>query len=282
MKPMRILAAIFCVAVLLLGQAKFGIGILPPSVTVSQLPTASSNTGRIYTVSDGASSTDCTSGSGSTPVTCWSNGTSWTTLGGSGSGTVNSGTSGQLTYYASSSTTVSGNSNANISNGALTLGVATSVIGQLKVAGNTSGTVTITPAAAAGTWTMTLPTTGGTNGYCLTTNGSGTTTWSSCTGGGSGDASSGSIRTETSNYTAQTTDYTILCDASGGAVTVTLYAVSGNSGRILNIKKIDSSANACIVDGNSSETIDGSTTYSITTQYVSVMIQNNGTAWYIL
>src|SRR5262249_39091931 len=36
---------------------------------------------------------------------------------------------------------------------------------------------TVTPAAAAGTWTLTLPTTGGTNNYALTTNGSGTTTW---------------------------------------------------------------------------------------------------------
>ena len=36
--------------------------------------------------------------------------------------------------------------------------------------------------AAAGTWSLTLPTSGGTNGYFLQTNGSGTTTWAAATG----------------------------------------------------------------------------------------------------
>ena len=100
--------------------------------------------------------------------------TSWTAA---GTGTVNSGTSGQLAYYASSTTAVSGNANATISSGALTLGVANTTIGQLLVNGSSSGTITITPAAAAGTWTFTLPTSGGSNGYVLQTNGSGTTSW---------------------------------------------------------------------------------------------------------
>lgn len=58
-----------------------------------------------------------------------------------------------------------------------TLGIAGSVKGTLALAGNTSGTVTVQPAAAAGTWTLTLPTTGGTNNYFLQTDGNGTTTW---------------------------------------------------------------------------------------------------------
>lgn len=73
----------------------------------------------------------------------------------SGSGTVNSGTAGQLTYYAGSGTAVSGNANATISSGALTLGVATSVQGSLVLAGSTSGTTTLA-APVAGTGTMTL------------------------------------------------------------------------------------------------------------------------------
>lgn len=73
-----------------------------------------------------------------------------------GSGTVNSGTAGQLTYYAGTGTTVNGNANATISNGAFTLGVATSVLGQLILSGSTSGTTTITPAVAA-SGTLTLP-----------------------------------------------------------------------------------------------------------------------------
>ncbi len=90
-----------------------------------------------------------------------------------GSGTVSSGTSGQMTYYASSSNTVSGNSNANISGGALTLGVANSVLGSLKVTGSTSGTVTITPQAAAGTYNFNLPITAGTSGQPLLSAGGG-------------------------------------------------------------------------------------------------------------
>lgn len=84
---------------------------------------------------------------------------SWATV--SGSGTVDSGTAGQLTYYATSAAEVAGNANANISAGALTLGQAGSTIGQLKLAGNTSGTTTITPTAAA-SGTATLPANSGT------------------------------------------------------------------------------------------------------------------------
>jgi hypothetical protein len=56
-----------------------------------------------------------------------------------------------------------------------------------------------------------------------------------------------SIKTVTAGYTVQLTDNTILCDASGGAFTVTMPEVSGAEGRIFNIKKIDPSANAVTV-----------------------------------
>ncbi len=59
----------------------------------------------------------------------------------------------------------------------LLLGTSTSGLGNAGFYGSTSGLVTIQPAAIAGTWTFTLPTTGGTNLYFLQTNGSGTTTW---------------------------------------------------------------------------------------------------------
>ena len=94
------------------------------------------------------------------------------------SGTVNSGTAGQLTYYAGTGTAVSGNANATISAGGLTLGVAGTAAGSLSLAGATSGGVQIQTAAAAGSWAMTLPTGVGTAGYFLQTDGtSGVTTW---------------------------------------------------------------------------------------------------------
>ena len=60
----------------------------------------------------------------------------------------------------------------------LDIGLAGTTLGVVRLAGNTSGNVTIQPAAAAGTWTFTLPTSGGTNTYALTTNGSGVSSWS--------------------------------------------------------------------------------------------------------
>lgn len=74
----------------------------------------------------------------------------------SGSGTVNAGTAGQLGYYSTSTNTISGNANANISSGALTLGQAASVLGSLKLSGSTSGTTTLIPNVTA-SGTLTLP-----------------------------------------------------------------------------------------------------------------------------
>lgn len=88
-------------------------------------------------------------------------------------GTVNSGMSGQLGYYSATGTAMSGNANATISNGALTLGQASSVLGSLGVSGNTSGVVTVKPQAAAGTYNFNLPTTAGTSGQPLLSAGGG-------------------------------------------------------------------------------------------------------------
>lgn len=81
--------------------------------------------------------------------------TSWVSVA-SGTGTVNSGTSGQLAYYASSTTAVSGNANITVSGSTLTVGVAASALGTLSLAGSTSGTTAVQPAVAA-SGTLTLP-----------------------------------------------------------------------------------------------------------------------------
>src|ERR1700722_16083788 len=87
-------------------------------------------------------------------------GTIHTLSSGGGSGTVNSGTAGQMTYYAGTGTTVSGNANATISGGALSLGVANTTLGTLTLYGGTSGSVPLQTNAVAGSGIpVTLPAT---------------------------------------------------------------------------------------------------------------------------
>jgi hypothetical protein len=75
-----------------------------------------------------------------------------------GAGTVNAGTANQLAYYAATSNAVSGNANATIASGALTLGVAGSVVGSLAFHNATSGMITISPPTGGlGTVTLTVP-----------------------------------------------------------------------------------------------------------------------------
>lgn len=59
-------------------------------IPVAQLPSPTNLFYHLQLVRDGANATDCSTGSGTTPVLCWANGTSWTAFagGGGGSGTV--------------------------------------------------------------------------------------------------------------------------------------------------------------------------------------------------
>lgn len=59
----------------------------------------------------------------------------------------------------------------------LTVGLSGTLSGLIKLPGSTSGTVSLSVAAAAGTWTMKLPITAGVAGQFMQTDGSGNTTW---------------------------------------------------------------------------------------------------------
>jgi hypothetical protein len=76
---------------------------------------------------------------------------------------------------------------------AINIGVAAADTGSIALIGASSGVVTVTVSAAAGSWTLTLPTTDGDANQFLMTNGSGVTSWSgvpvgSITGLGTGVA----------------------------------------------------------------------------------------------
>lgn len=73
-----------------------------------------------------------------------------------------------------------------------------------------------------------------------------------------------------------------LCDATSGAITASLPAAAGCSGMVIAFKKVDSSANAITIDGNSTETIDGEETYSLPAQYDFVILACDATGWHVL
>jgi hypothetical protein len=97
---------------------------------------------------------------------------------------------------------------------------------------------------------------------------------------GTGNLAIGTVA-KTASYTATTSDGTIECDATSGAITITGFAGSGNAGKIIIVKKTDSSGNAVTFDPNASETVDGATTHVLSAQYATGIYQVNaaGTAW---
>jgi hypothetical protein len=86
----------------------------------------------------------------------------------------------------------------------------------------------------------------------------------------------------TSPVTVTTADTVLLCDATGGAITVNLPAAAGADGMVLTVKRINSGANAVTLDGSGAETIDGAATLALGTQYHSATIACNGIAWYVI
>jgi hypothetical protein len=90
------------------------------------------------------------------------------------------------------------------------------------------------------------------------------------------------VRTVTANDPATLNDFTIRCDATAGNVTETMLA-SPPAGAIINVKKVDASANTCIIAGNG-HNIDGSASLTISTQNVNKQIQYDSTSgtWNVL
>lgn len=145
-------------------RANLGLG-------TAAVAAASSGTGTVAAVSGTVTNGDCAQFNDSVGTLVDSGHAGCGTGGGGGSGVVNNGTAGQVAYYASTASAVSGNASLTITNGTVTVGQTGSVLGQLKMAGNTSGAVTIQPQAAAGTYNFNLPTGAGTSGQPLLSGG---------------------------------------------------------------------------------------------------------------
>ncbi len=92
--------------------------------------------------------------------------------------------------------------------------------------------------------------------------------------------SCGAIRTVTVDATLNDTDYMVLVNNSSTA-TITLPAAASVARREYVIKKISTGGATVVIDPNSTELIDGASTYTISSSYVSVKIKSNGTSWFI-
>lgn len=96
-------------------------------------------------------------------------------------------------------------------------------------------------------------------------------------------AGSSTVSNKTTTYSVGVSDKgsTITADATSGSFTVNLpAAATAGSGFKVTIKKIDSSANTVTIDPSGAETIDGSSTVVLGSQYAVVNLVCNGTTWY--
>lgn len=96
------------------------------------------------------------------------------------------------------------------------------------------------------------------------------------------------IATITTNTSPTIANQTILCDATGGAVTVTLptaaaaYNSTAAAGVVFDVKKIDGSINSCTITISGGATnIDGATTNVISVQYTNRTYQSDGTQYWV-
>ena len=121
--------------------------------------------------------------------------------------------------------------------------------------------------------TYTLPAADGTAGQLLSTNGSGTLSWATATSGPS-------VLSKSANYTVQTTDGAEVLVLCTNTITITLYAASGNSGKVVHVK--NNGTGTITIDANASELIDGSLTKTISAQYTNFSLVCDGTGWAII
>lgn len=87
---------------------------------------------------------------------------------------------------------------------------------------------------------------------------------------------------KTANYTATAADEVILVDATSGAVTITLPAAAGVSGRRYTVKKTDLGLNTITIDPNGSELIDSALTMVISDYLQAVTLVCDGVQWWVV
>lgn len=190
--------------------------------------------------------------------------------------------------FAGASGLLADSANLTFATPALTIGVAGSATGALKLTGATSGTVTQTVAAAAGTWTFTVPPDDGDAGEFLQTNGSGVSTWETVTVAAPLTLASGSITVSAPYLTGTQTwnDAGVTFDAELTQITNTASAAASTLlnrqiGGVSRFKMFKSGAFAMGLRGDAASVTDpnaSATEPTLSIQgngYADVYLQNN-------
>lgn len=149
--------------------------------------------------------------------------------------------------------------------GSFQTGSGGGVSGVIDLSGLTSGTVSVTVAAVAGTWTLTLPTTDGNAGEFLQTDGAGVTTWAAAGGGG------------TVTGTGTTNKLALWTNGAGGVLGDSPITASGNNvslaGELTDSKTIRTgTASNTDVAGSLTVGAGGTITYTFTQTYATAPV----------
>jgi hypothetical protein len=187
-----------------------------------------------------------------------------------GAVTLGNASGDDITVTGSLASTIPIKTTATYNIGAATLGLLSVYLGR-----NSQSVRIIGSASMSATYTFTMPTAAGTKGHALyDTDGSATMGWAPLQFDLNAVSSADYTVTDTDGYR------TIAVTTGASDRTVTLPTASANTDRRLTIIKADSGAGDVIIDGEGSETINGSTTVTLSGQYASLDIVCDGSNWF--
>jgi hypothetical protein len=169
--------------------------------------------------------------------------------------------------------------------GSLILGINTGTTGMAFVSGggsaypsfsaSLSGVTSVNGTTIPASATLAQVSGSGTSGHCAQFSASSTVTdaGAACSGGTQ-------FATITTNTTLTASNCTVLVNAAGGNITVTLPTAIGATYACY-VKRIDNSANTVSVNTTASQAIDGQASQGILFQYTSMSVKSDGSNWWI-